>query len=217
MNKITPSSSFPFVSIIIVLGIVFLVLGSHTSIKKTPKASNAYPIDSAESQFSSDLKVAVSQVEKANIPEFGTDWRVYQIQAAGTALTIKHPAGLLLHESMAVGTFAGNGLDIYYDTPDNRTFLAGGDREKPPGMHIAMSNPYRDAEEYLKQTRPKQVYATTMLFGQKALVYTGQGMNRWDVILLVHNNILYEVTIEYGSVGDGGYSTFYQILSSFTF
>ncbi len=175
---------------------------------------NSHPVDkkplATTSQWTSSLQEMVSKVDEANIPATTTGWSIYQ--SKDLRISLSHPSGLLFQDVQ-------NGVNIYADTPENRAYIQDPSKYegRRPGMFIVAISPAQDPEDYRKKMLPDWPDAITMLFGQKAIAVTGQGMNRWDVILFVRSNVLYEVTIEYGSINDVLYTTFYKILSSITF
>ena len=148
-------------------------------------------------------------IDKANAHAFSTSgWETYQSQHL--AFSFEHPAGLLFRETQ-------DGVDIYADTAENRAYLKDPAKYESnrPGMFIVTIDQSKNLEQLAKQTFPNQKYVAANLFGEKAIVLTGQGMDRWDVILFMHAETLYEVTIQYGSSDEQ--QRYYAILSSFSF
>lgn len=198
---------------IIVTGITLLVLLSVAVgvYRASLQRSSLNSLKSNLNQSGLDLQEVLARVEKANTSQAPVDWMVYKLKNLN--LTLKYPPNLLFNNKP-------DGVEIYYDTPSNREFIAGGDREQPPGMYI-YARTQQASDAYIAKTysglSSQWPHATTSLFGREAIVFTGQGMDRWDLILFVHNNILYEVTIARGAPGDEMRSNYYRILSSFSF
>lgn len=165
-------------------------------------------------QFAPDLQEVVHQVEKANTPQSPANWEVYKPE--NLKLTLKYPPNLLFQDTQ-------NGLNIYYDTVENRAYVKNPDgyESNRPGMFIVSVGPAQDPDAYIKEAyselESQWEHSTTTLFGQKVTVFTGQGMDRWDLILFVHNKTVYEVTIAGGAPNDEVRSNYYKMLSSFSF
>ncbi|MEK7071266.1 MAG: hypothetical protein AAB966_05670, partial [Patescibacteria group bacterium] len=174
--------------------IVILALGAFLWITyfDSPKKSSLSISDSnPDKQLAPGLHEVVSQVEKANTPQAPANWKVYKPQ--NLKLTLKYPSNLLFQDTQS-------GLNIYYDTEENRAYVKNPNEHESnrPGMFIVGVSPVQDPDAYIKETYSKLEsqweHSTTTLFGQKATVFTGQGMDRWDLILFVNNKTVYEVT-----------------------
>jgi len=191
-----------------ILGVVAFLLNLNKNV--TPNTSE----DTPDKQFMPDLQEVVSQVGKAGTPQAPANWKVYKSE--NLDLTFKYPPNLLFQNTQ-------DGLNIYYDTLENRAYVKNpnGYESNRPGMFIVSISPVQDLDAYIKEKyselESQWKYSTATLFGQKAIVFTGQGMDRWDLILFTHNNTLYEVTIAGGAPNDEMRSNYYKMLSSFSF
>lgn len=163
-----------------------------------------------QSKLSPSLQEVVSRVEVANKSAVATGWKTYHPK--NLEFTFNYPGGLLLQDTQ-------NGINIYADTSENRAYIQNpnGYEGSRPGMFIVAIGSNQVPESYAKQNFSGQEYVSTSLFGQKAIVLTGQGMDRWDVIIFTHNNMLYKISIQYGAPNDEMRTNYYKILSSFSF
>ena len=190
---------------VLMLGSAFVLWGSRAGTNTTGE-NLLLPL-------TADLRATKEHVERANTPNIPENWVAYRLTTFDGGLTIRHPQGLLIHKSDQEGTTPRVAVNFIFNTPDNRSFLNDGSGGQPPGMQIAVLRTGIDSEAYMK-ARTSQPHTNATLFGKEAIVYTGQGMDRWDVILFSRNNNLYEITIEYGSIGDELHTAFYRMLSS---
>ncbi|HET8575206.1 MAG TPA: hypothetical protein VFM02_03505 [Candidatus Paceibacterota bacterium] len=167
-------------------------------------------VPEAKNQLPGSLQKAVSQVEKAGTPEVGSDWKPYQPKKL--QLTFKYPPNLLIQET-------SDGIHIYANTPENRAFIQNPSEYEGsrPGMSFRLIDSNQTPEDFAQKSFPDQPKATVTLFGGKALVLAGQGMDQWDMILFSHDHALYQITIQYASLNDPARKTFYGILSSVHF
>jgi hypothetical protein len=184
--------------------------------------SNSYPKVSTSSvpDISIDTQGALAQLDAAKKASTPAEWKEYQMQTPYLHFSLKHPADVVFKKFDATGD-SGGSLAIFTDTPMTRAYVAGTYQgEGPLGMSISVSNTFKTPEAYIKQTEQNvtlQSYATTTLFGQTAYVVSGQGADRYDIILFSHNNKLYQVMIAYGMPNDEMRPVFYKILTSLKF
>ena len=161
-------------------------------------------------------------METAKSASIPSEWKSYSLQTTSINLTFKYPANIVFKKIDAIGNSEG-GVSIYYDIAETRAFVAGNyEGEAPLGMHISVLNSLQKGEDVMAihigdAQATQDNFAITSLFGEKAYILSGQGMDRWDRILFTHNSRVYEVTIQYGLPSDEMRSTFYKMLASIEF
>jgi hypothetical protein len=202
------------VAIILISG--FLMWRSSSPVKESTPA-----INNIVSKISSDTQQALAQLETAKLASVPTGWESYFLKTTNSDLTFKHPTSVIFKKLDASSNSEG-GVSIYYDTAYTRAFVAGGGGEAPLGMYISVLNSSLKVEDVMATPigdaqATQDNHATTSLFGEKAYILSGQGMDRYDIILFSHNNRLYQVTIQYGMPSDEMRSTFYKVLASIEF
>jgi hypothetical protein len=201
-----------FVGLVIFLGIIVFLGNSYFGFIKKPEPSVGN--NDTNIQLTPVLKEVLSQVEKSNTSQVPVDWKIYKPK--NLQVTFKYPPNLLFQDTQS-------GVNIYYDIPPNRAYIKNPSEYERniPGMFINGVSNVSDLDVYLEKNYSEFMslweHSTTTLFGQKAVVSTGQGMDRWDLILFIHNNTLYEITFAGGEPGDEMRSNYYKILSSFDF
>jgi len=201
-----------FVGVVLLLVVVVFLWNSYFDSIKKPEPS-ASKNDSGI-QLTPVLKEVLSQVEKSNISQAPADWKIYKPK--NLQVTFKYPPNLLFQDTQ-------NGVNIYYDTPPNRAYIKNPSEHESnrPGMFITSVSNVPDLDVYLEKNYSEIMslweHSTSTLFEQKTVVFTGQGMDRWDLILFVRQNILYRITVAGGAPGDETRSNYYKILSSFEF
>jgi hypothetical protein len=200
--------------VIVLIGGFFVWKSSSPVQKPTPSTNPAFKI-------SSDTQGALAQMETAKSASIPSEWKSYSLQTTSSNLTFKYPANVIFKKIDTIGNSEG-GVSIYYDTAETRTFVAGGGGEAPLGMNISVLNSLQKEEDVMAipigdAQATQDNFATTSLFGEKAYILSGQGMDRWDRILFTHNSRVYEVTIQYGMPSDEMRSTFYKLLASIEF
>jgi hypothetical protein len=203
------------VAIVIFLIGGFLVWRSSSHVQKPTPSTNT-----TVSKISSDTQGALAQMETAKLASVPAGWESYSLKTANSDLTFKHPTNVIFKKLDAVDNSEG-GVSIYYDIAETRAFIAG-KGEAPLGMNISVLNGSQKVEDVMAipigdAHAIEENYATTSLFGGKAYILSGQGMDRYDIILFSHNNRLYQVTIQYGRPSDEMRSTFYKVLASIEF
>jgi len=204
----------------IIVATIILISGFFVWKSSSP-VQEPTPFTNTTSKISSDTQGALIQLETVKLASVPAGWESYSLKTANSDLTFKHPTSVIFKKLDASSNSEG-GVSIYYDTAYTRAFVAGEGGEAPLGMYISVLNSSLKVEDVM--TTPigdaqatQDNHATTSLFGEKAYILSGQGMDRYDIILFSHNNRLYQVTIQYGMPSDEMRSTFYKVLSSIEF
>ena len=198
-----------------------ILIGGFFAWKSNSPIQKPIPSTNTSFKISSDTQGALAQLETAKLASVPTGWESYSLKTASGDLTFKHPTSVIFKKLDASSNSEG-GVSIYYGTTYTRAFVAGGGGEAPLGMYISVLNSLQKGEDLMAipigdAQATQDNFATTSLFGEKAYILSGQGMDRWDRILFTHNSRVYEVTIQYGMPSDEMRSTFYKLLASIEF